>query len=160
LGELHLGRFVMKDVIANYPDANSYIDTLKVSEVFRNGTLGGEMLSRFTVIYDFSKEQMHIKKNAMFKKGFYYNLSGLTLRAKGTRLNAFEITDVRKASASDKAGLLVGDEIVSVNGLRAADINLNQLNGFLNLKPGKRLNLGIKRDNIVMLKKLTLENSF
>jgi hypothetical protein len=159
LDEFGLGRFAMKNVIVNFPDANSYIDTLKVSEVFRNGTLGGEMLSRFTVIYDFSKEQLHLKKNAMFKKGFYYNLSGLTLRAKGTRLNLFEITDVRKASASDKAGLLVGDEIVSVNGIKASEINLNQLNGLLNLKPGKRINLAIKRDTVVLLKKLILENT-
>lgn len=157
--ELDLGRFKMHNVIANYPDANSYVDTLKLGQTFRNGTIGGEILNRFTVIYDFSKEQIHIKKNSDFKKGFYYNLSGLTLRAKGTRLNSFEITDVRKSSSSDRAGLLIGDEIININGLSVAEMNLNQLNGYLNLKPGKKIVMSIKRNNTMLSKKMVLENT-
>lgn len=157
--ELSLGRFKMLEVIANYPDPNSYVDTLKLGRTFRHGTIGGEILTRFTVIYDFSKEQIHLKKNSDFKKGFYYNLSGLTLRAKGTSLNSFEITDVRKASSSDKAGLLVGDEIVNVNGISATELNLNQLNGYLNLKPGKKIMVSVKRKNALLSKKIILENT-
>jgi len=159
LKNLELGRFDLENVIANYPDPNSYMDTLKKGQTFRNGSIGGEILSRFTVIYNFSKEEMYLKKNSDFKKGFYYNLSGLTLRAKGVRLDKYEITDVRKASASDKAGLLIGDEIVSINGLKTEGINLNQVNGYLNLKPGKKLNLSIKRNNTLINKKIELENS-
>jgi hypothetical protein len=156
---IDFGRFALTDIIANYPDPNSYIDTLKKGQTFRNGSVGGEVLSRFTVIYNFSKEVMYLKKNSDFKKGFYYNLSGLTLRAKGVRLNKYEVTDVRKSSASDKAGLLVGDEIVTINGLRTEDINLNQLNGYLNMKPGKKINLAIKRNDALITKKIMLENS-
>lgn len=157
--ELSLGRFKMQEVIANYPDPNSYIDTLKLGRTFRHGTIGGEILTRFTVIYNFSKEQIHIKKNSDFKKGFYYNLSGLTLRAKGTSLNSFEITDVRKASSSDKAGLQIGDEIINVNGVSTTELNLNQLNGYLNLKPGKKIMVSIKRNNVLLSKKIVLENT-
>ena len=158
--ELSLGRFVLENVIANYPDPNSYLDTLKLGNAFRNGTIGGEILSRFTVIYNFSREEVYLKKNADFKKGFYYNLSGLTLRAKGTRLNAFEVTDVRKESSSDKAGLLIGDEIVSINGINASEISLNQLNAYLNMKPGKRITVSIKRNDTLIDKKMVLENTF
>lgn len=160
LGELGLGRFTMKDVLVNYPDPNSYVDTLKLGQTFRNGTLGGEILSRFTVIYNFSKEEIYLKKNSDFKKGFYYNLSGLTLRAKGTQLSTFEVTDVRKGSSSDKAGIQVGDQILTVNGIKAAEINLNQLNGYLNIKPGKKMTLDIKRNNAVLSKKMVLENTY
>lgn len=158
--ELNMGRFTLEQVIANYPDPNSYVDTLKLGRAFRNGTIGGEVLSRFTVIYDFSKEVVYLKKNADFKKGFYYNLSGLTLRAKGTQLNKFEVTDVRAASSSDKAGVMIGDEIVSVNGVLASEISLNQLNAYLNIKPGKRLSVAIKRNDTIINKKLVLENNF
>lgn len=157
---LSLGKFELPNVIANYPDPNSYVDTLKIGQTFRNGSVGGEILSRFTVIYNFSKDEIFIRPNSDFKKGFYYNLSGLTLRAKGTMLNTFEVTDVRKESSSDKAGLLVGDEIVSVNGLRTSEINLNQLNAFLNMKPGKRISVAIKRNDTLINKKLILENNF
>lgn len=160
LQELNLGGFELKNLLANYPDPNSYVDTLKLGQTFRNGTLGGEILTRFTVIYNFSKEELYLKKNADFKKGFYYNLSGLTLRAKGTRLNSFEVTDVRKFSSSDKAGIQVGDEILSVNGINSSEVNLNQLNGQLNQRPGKRISMNIKRNNVVLTKKMVLQNSF
>lgn len=160
LSELKLGRFSLKDVLANYPDPNSYVDTLKLGQTFRHGTMGGEILCRFTVIYNFSKEEIYLKKNSDFKRGFYYNLSGLTLRAKGTRLNVFEVTDIRQASSSDRAGLQVGDEIVSVNGVKTSEINLNQLNGYLNLKPGKKITMEVKRNNSVLSKRMVLENSY
>ena len=158
--ELALGNFKMSNVIANYPDPNSYIDTLKLGETFRNGTIGGEVLSRFTIIYNFSAEEIRLKKNADFKKGFYYNLSGITLRAKGTLLNKYEITDIRKSSSSDKAGLKIGDEIISVNGVNTDEINLNQLNGFLNLRPGKKITLIVKRNNTITSTKMILDNNF
>lgn len=159
LKELNLGGFELANVLANYPDPNSYVDTLKLGQTFRNGTLGGEILTRFTVIYNFSREELYLKKNADFKRGFYYNLSGLTLRAKGTRLNSFEVTDVRKFSSSDKAGIQVGDEILSVNGVSTSEVNLNQLNGQLNQRPGKRVSMNIRRNNVVFTKKMVLQNN-
>lgn len=158
--ELEIGHYKMQNVIANFPDPNSYMDTLKLGSTFRNGTLGGEILSRFTVIYDFSKEKIYLKKNSDFKKGFYYNLSGLTIRAKGNRLNTFEITDIRKFSSSDKAGLQIGDQIISVNGQSVKDLDLNQLNGVLNVKPGKKVLVSVKRNNEMFSAKMVLENNF
>lgn len=159
LKELSLGSYTLEDVLVNYPDPNSYVDTLKLGQTFRNGTLGGEILSRFTVIYNFSREELYLKKNGDFKKGFYYNLSGLTLRAKGNQLNSFEVTDVRKFSTADNAGVQVGDQILSVNGVKASDVNLNQLNGLLNERPGKKVNINIKRDNAVLNVKMVLKNT-
>lgn len=160
LEELNLGDFTLKNVLVNYPDPNSYVDTLKLDQTFRNGTLGGEILCRFTVIYNFSKEEIYLKKNSDFKRGFYYNLSGLTLRAKGLRLNTFEVTDVRKFSCADKAGIEVGDEILRINEVKTSEINLNQLNGLLNQRPGKKINLNVKRNNVIFSKSMILENTF
>ena len=159
LKELGLGNYTLEDVLVNYPDPNSYVDTLKLGQTFRNGTLGGGILSRFTVIYNFSKEELYLKKNGDFKRGFYYNLSGLTIRAKGTELNTFEVTDVRKFSTADNAGVQVGDQILSVNGVRASEVNLNQLNGLLNQRPGKKINLNVKRNNAVLNTRMVLKNT-
>ena len=159
LKELGLGNYTLEDVLVNYPDPNSYVDTLKLGQTFRNGTLGGGILSRFTVIYNFSKEELYLKKNGDFKRGFYYNLSGLTIRAKGTELNTFEVTDVRKFSTADNAGVQVGDQILSVNGVRASEVNLNQLNGLLNQRPGKKINLNVKRNNAVLNTRMVLQNT-
>lgn len=144
--KLELGDYSIPQVICNFPNPESYMDTLKTSAtVFRNGSVGGEILSRFTVVFNFSAGKMYLKKNHEFKKKFYYNLSGLTLKAKGSRLSKFEIADVRANSAADKAGFKVGDLVLSVNGLPAQDLNLGAVNGFMNSRPGKRIVLEIER---------------
>lgn len=142
---LKLGTYEIRSVIANFPDPNSYFDSLKLGATQRNGAIGGEVLSRFTVIFNFPNEEMYLKKNSSFKKKFHYNLSGLTVKAKGSRLNVFEITEVRRESVADRAGVLEGDLIVSVNGVNTSGLDLNTINGFFNFKPGKKINLVVDR---------------
>jgi hypothetical protein len=156
---LKLDGFEIEKAIANFPDENSYMDTLKTSRtVLRNGTIGGEILSRFSVIFSFPQEKIYLKKNPAFRKKFYYNLSGLTLKAKGARLRKFEITDVRENSAAAKAGFQVGDDVITINGMPAADLDLNMVNGLFNLKPGVRVTVEIERNGEIMKKKFRLEN--
>lgn len=144
---LELGNYVIPKVLANFPDSNSYFsDTIKYARIDRNGTLGGEILSRFTVIFNFPQEKMYLKKNSEFKKNFYFNLSGLQLKAKGSSLNVFEITDVRENSAAANAGALEGDLLVSINGISVREFRLSEINGMLNAKPGKRVRLEVQRN--------------
>jgi hypothetical protein len=156
---LKIGRFEIPHVITNFPDPNSYMDTLKTSRsVFRNGSIGGEILSRFTVIYNFPGEKIYFKKNANYKKEFYFNMSGLTIRAKGSRLKDFEITDMRKNSPALNADVQLGDRIISVNGISASELDLNTINGFLNSKPGRRITLMISRKGAKIKKEFRLED--
>jgi hypothetical protein len=156
---INLGNYQIPDVITNFPDPETYMDTLKTSRsVFRNGSLGGEILSRFTVIYNFPGEKIYLKKNASFKKKFYFSLSGLTIRAKGSRLKSFEITSLRENSEAQKAGIQVGDRIISVNGILASDLNLTVVNAFLNSKPGRRIVLQLERGTEKLKKEFRLED--
>ncbi len=143
---LRLGTYNIPDVITSFPDPNSYFDSLKLGATKRNGAIGGEVLSRFTVIFNFPKEEMYIKKNSAFRKKFHYNLSGLIVKAKGSRLNVFEVTEVRERSAAAQAGLVMGDLLVSINGVNTKALDLNTINGFFNSKPGKRINLVVDRN--------------
>lgn len=142
---LKMGNYDIKRVIANFPDPNSYFDSLKLGSTKRNGAIGGEVLSRFTVIFNFPKEEIYIRKNSAFKKKFHYNLSGLTIKAKGSQLNVFEVTEVRQRSVADNAGVDAGDLIVSINGISTRGLDLNSINGFFNFKPGKKINLVLNR---------------
>jgi hypothetical protein len=143
---LKLGEYEIKKVIANFPDPNSYFDSLKLGSTARNGAVGGEVLSRFTVIFNFPKEEMYIRKNSAFKKKFHYNLSGLTVKAKGSKLNVFEVTEVREQSVADEAGVMAGDLLVSINGISTSSLDLNTINSFFNFKPGKKINLVVDRN--------------
>jgi hypothetical protein len=143
---LKLGTYEIKNVIASFPDPNSYFDSLKLGATKRNGAVGGEVLSRFTVIFNFPDEEIYLKKNGQFKKKFHYNLSGITVKAKGARLNVFEVINVRRQSVAYVAGLHVGDLIQTINGINTRGLDLNTINGFFNSKPGKKIHLVVNRD--------------
>ncbi len=145
---LELGKFTLQKVIANFPDSNSYLDTLKHSMTFRNGSIGGEILSRFTVVFNFPQGKLYLKKNSDFKKPFFLNLSGLEMKAKGSKLDVYEVMEVRDLSPARQAGILEGDLIISVNGMSTKDMKLNQLNQMLNSAPGRRVRLEIERNRI------------
>jgi hypothetical protein len=156
---LEIGNYNIHKALANFPESDSYFsDTLKYARVDRNGTLGGEILSRFNIIFNFPHEKIYLKKNADFKKRFYFSLSGLNIKAKGSQLNVFEIIDVRKNSTAEKAGVLRGDLIESVNGVSAADLHLNHINGLLNSKPGKKMRLEIRRDSTLRMIEFKLDD--
>jgi hypothetical protein len=153
-----IGKFTIENPIVNFPDANSYIDTLKSTDIFRNGTLGGEILSRFTTIYDFPREKLYLKKNSSFSNAFHFNMSGLTLKAKGSRLRKYEVTDVRKGSPADKADIRNGDELVSINGVLARDLELARVNGEFNQKPGKKIKVELIRNGEKLTRHFALES--
>jgi len=159
INSITLSEFEIQNVITNFPDPGAYMDTLKTSrEVFRNGSIGGEILSRFTVIYNFPGEKIYLKKNPSYKKRFYFSLSGLTLRAKGSRLKNFEVNNVRAGSVAALADIRINDRIVSVNGIDAGDLSLNVVNAFLNSKPGRRIVLQIERGSEKLKKEFRLSD--
>ena len=46
----------------------------------RNGSVGGEVLKRFNMVFDYPNNKLHLK-NANFKNPFQYNLAGIELAA-------------------------------------------------------------------------------
>jgi len=146
LAKIKLGKYELDEFVASFPYANSYIDSLLALRFSRNGSIGGELLSRFTVIIDYSKEMMYLKKNRSFKKPNFYNLSGITVRAIGSKLNVFEITEIRKGSEAEKSGLKESDIIYAINGVVTNKLLLSEISGFLNSKPGRKIKMTIKRD--------------
>lgn len=145
---LKLGNYTLDHVIANFPDPNSYMDTLKNSLTFRHGTIGGEILSRFTVVFNFPQGKVYLKRNSAFKKKFYFNLSGIDLKAIGSDLDVFEVAEVRDLSPAAQAGILQGDLVISVNRVQSKDYHLNQINALLNGKPGKKILIVIERNMV------------
>lgn len=144
--KFELGKFALDKVLVNFPDTNSYLDTLKHSLTFRNGSVGGEILCRFTTVFNFPQGKLYLKKNSDFKKEFYFNLSGLEMKAKGSKLNVYEVMDVRDLSPAREAGIQAGDIIISVNGTQTKNMKLGQVNALLNSAPGRKISLEIQRD--------------
>jgi hypothetical protein len=140
-----IGKRSWDDILVTFPTSNNFLDSLKKSDVFRNGSIGGEILSRFKVIFDFPGEMIYLKKGKDFKKKFSYNLSGLVVKAKGSRLNTFEITQVRTGSSGEMAGFQAGDIILSINNVASKGLSLGNVIGMLNAKENKRLKIEVQR---------------
>jgi hypothetical protein len=147
INSLRIGKYEINDMIANFPDGQGIKDTLRSGRVYRNGSLGGEVLSRFQVIFDFPREKIYLKAKRGFHRQSYYNMSGLTVKAEGERLRDFEIAEVRKNSAADQAGILAGDMILSINSFLTSEMDLSEVNNYFSTKPGRKITMIILRGN-------------
>ncbi|WP_317168342.1 aspartyl protease family protein [Pelagihabitans pacificus] len=95
-----IGSFVLEDAKAAFPDAASFNEIKNLGD--RNGSLGGEVLKRFNIIFDYPKGQITLRKNHSFNDPFQYNMSGLDLQHDGLRYISERITDQRGILRNDK----------------------------------------------------------
>jgi len=84
LSKIKLKSFELKNVKVAFPDKKS-MENIKFFDE-REGSLGGDILKRFTVIYNYPNKTISLKKNRQFKTPFHYNMSGLTLKHDGVVL--------------------------------------------------------------------------
>ena len=76
--------YELKKVNVAYPDSTSISYARKFKD--RSGSVSGEILKRFNIVFDYRNARMHIKKNKYFSDPFYYNRSGITLEHSGVRV--------------------------------------------------------------------------
>ena len=78
-----------------------------------DANLGGGLLKRFTVAFDYAAGRMYLAPNATFAVPDPFDRSGLFLLAEG---DALEVADVAPASAAAAAGLKQGDQLLAIGG--------------------------------------------
>lgn len=84
INKFSIGSFLLENVNTAFPDSSSISFAKKFKE--RNGSLGGEILKRFNVIFDYSNKKISLRKNSNFKEPFNYNKSGISLEHSGMRV--------------------------------------------------------------------------
>ncbi|HHN47479.1 MAG TPA: PDZ domain-containing protein, partial [Bacteroidales bacterium] len=157
-GELagHLGRikalkiksFMFKDVLVSF--AEDYSDPEATRVTGRNGSIGGDVLSRFTTTFDYPGNTLYLRKNRAYRYPFEYNLSGIDLVASGRGYDSFRIIHVIGNSPAWHAGIRNGDIILVINGKLSSDVSLSEINTLLRSRPGTKINLTINRDAEIM----------
>jgi len=93
--KVKIGKYSFDDVIASYPNEGSYGLVPEEAER-RNGTVGGEILSRFNHIYDYFSQTLYLSKSVEYQKKFEYDMSGLEVVAHGTEHNRIRVVNVRE----------------------------------------------------------------
>lgn len=143
LGSIRFGRHEFHDVIASWPDKGSFTDILQ--RTGRQGTLGGGIMNRFTVVFDYFNGYFYYKRNRNFHHTFEFDMSGLEVKVTGLKLDQFEIQDIRENSPASEIDLKIGDQIISINGHLASQLTLGEINNLLRIKDGKRMKIQIVR---------------
>lgn len=154
INEMQLGKFKFNDVIVSFPDEQSYTDSLIYED--KNGTLGGEILSRFKVTFDYFDEKFYLKRTRLSDDDFEYNMSGIEMEAEGIDFDKLVVSSVREGSPGDSVDIRKGDVILSVNGLGGESLKLATIYKMFNSKQGRKVNFLIERDEERMRKKLIL----
>lgn len=141
--QIQLGKYKIKNVLASYPDDN------RASVVSRDGNLGIEVLKKFTVVFNYSGDEMYIKSNIDFKTPFEHDMSGLQYYAAGKDYKHIIIDRVEPGSPADEAGICKDDEITSINFKPVTEMTLEQIDQVFKSKSNRPLLLNIYRDKVV-----------
>lgn len=91
IGGIRIGDFELKDAKVAFPYRESFGDIENLGD--RNGSVGGEVLKRFNMVFDYARGKLTLKKNGNFKDPFQYNLAGIELQHNGLRYIAESIAD-------------------------------------------------------------------
>jgi hypothetical protein len=135
---LRIGSFRFKDPITMLPARAAGIQ----ADPSVAGLIRADVLSRFTVVFDYLHHRIFLKPNERFTQTFETDMSGLRLTARSPMFQRFEISGVAAHSPGSDAGLREGDIIVAVDGQAAATLTLAQIQtGFERTGEQRRLTI-------------------
>ncbi|PXY39106.1 signal protein PDZ [Flavobacterium cheongpyeongense] len=81
ISSFSIADFKFQNPIVSFPDSSSIKNVKMVAN--RIGSVGGEVLKRFTIVMDYADKKMYLKKNSKFNESFSYNKSGITIQHNG-----------------------------------------------------------------------------
>ena len=152
----NLGNFKFKKPLITYPDEESV--QLTDYEIDRSGSIGADILKRFTIVFDYHGKEMLLKPNSFYKNEFKYNLSGIDVTTPMPDIPMYQITKIRKGSPAWIAGLEVGDQILAINGIETSEYTLGNIVQMLQSRAGRTMRVDIRRQDQQFSAKFTLED--
>lgn len=96
---IEIGKFSLEEAKVAFPDMRFFLRVKNWND--RNGSLGGEVLKRFNMIFDYPNNRLTLRKNKHFYDPFQYNLSGIEIQHNGVRYIAERIADSRGVVRSE-----------------------------------------------------------
>jgi len=137
-----IGPYVVQQAIGIFPRGNP----LRNRDPKLAGEIGGGMLHRFIVTFDFPHQQIIFDGSTAFRSDEFEDMSGLAIVAGGPNLKRFEVKQVWPHTAGAEAKVHPGDVIAGANDEAAADMSLPELRALFR-QPGTKCKLLIQRGN-------------
>lgn len=155
LTQCTISEFIFEDLLVSIPIEGAYIKAIKRGS--RHGTLGGDLLTRFNVTFDYPNNMLYLRKGSRFQKPFEFNMSGLTVTAEGDQLDSMQIDKIRPNTPGEKAGLQEGDYILKINGKNLKNNSLSDIHMLLRRRDGMKIRMIILRKEKKMKKTFHLK---
>jgi membrane-associated protease RseP (regulator of RpoE activity) len=140
LSGIQLGPYLLKGPVAGFSDSEKQ-GLLASPDI--GALVGGEILKRFNITFDFPHNRVLVEPNASFTSPFSTNESGLGLLAEGLDFHDFLVDTVEPRSPAAKAGLRKGDVLLKINDYPSEDLDLAKV--YELLQPGPALRLAVRR---------------
>jgi hypothetical protein len=138
-----LGGKPVSQPIVSYPQ--SFFINAIIQQEKRNGSIGGELLRRFTVTLDYYNKRMILDPNSDFGDDFNYNMSGIEVINPVPGLPVFTISNVIEGSPAWEAGIRENDQILKLNFTHHRNLTLNDINLELRKRDNKKIRLTVLR---------------
>ena len=110
--------------------------------------VGGEILRRFTVIFDYAHGHMILEPNEHLMDAFLWDASGIVSLRLVPESGKFLINSVLQGSPASEAGLREGDLIQSIDGLSSDHFTLHQVQCIF-LRVGAEHHLTVQHANLL-----------
>jgi len=108
------------------------------------GNIGGEVLSRFRVTFDYGRKRVHFEPGRKLGDPFESDMSGLALGPREDGSGRIDVILVQDDSPAADVGIAVGDELETVDGRPVSTGELLELRRRLR-EEGRTLKLGLRR---------------
>ncbi len=145
--KFRVGKFEFKDIIASFPDSLSFGSKFMFdSTATRQGSIGGELLRRFVLTFNYRAGYILLKPlAARYKETFEHDMSGMEVRARGIHLDEYFVTYISPGSQAQQAGVEVGDQIMFLNNRNYKNLTINDIYNQLSKKQGYGIELFLRR---------------
>lgn len=135
--------YSFEEAIISFANEENYSEVY--SSTGRQGSLGGGIMTRFHVIFDYAREKAYFRKNRQYHSPFEYNMAGVEVSALEPYYDRIFVQEVAPGSAAHEAGVMQGDEILLINGRHAPAIGINGINNLFRSKVNKRIKMRLRR---------------
>jgi predicted aspartyl protease len=156
VNNLKLGEINFPGVLTSFQEIQE--EWLTDSDRFRNGIIGNQLLSRFSVYFDYIHAQLIVKPYHRKQKPFIMDKSGLVIFAFSDDFNRFVVKDVIEESPAEQADIRPNDIITKIQGFPTHFYSLDDINSMLQKKVGKQIRMVIRRDGQKLKKRFVLKD--
>jgi C-terminal processing protease CtpA/Prc len=108
------------------------------------GNIGGDVLQRFRVTFDYRRKQLRLVPGPSFARPFEADMTGMILTIRPDGDHPVEVVKVAPGSPAAEAGVAAGDILVSVDGKPLAAGDLAAFRKRMKTE-GEALRLGLVR---------------